>query len=132
LCCQSVENSAQHFVIALAVAQATEFWVGPVLVYMGVLDIFTVCLYNFVGVAGALPPRCSSFSRHNPEAAMAQLIFELRGGPGAGAVLIHAGIEAKVPFIGLGALDSFAQVYYSHATGLIRYLHVLDTYTCCA
>lgn len=48
---------------------ATEFWVGPVLVYMGVLDIFTVCLYNFVGVAGA--------------------------------VLIHAGIEAKVPFIGL-------------------------------
>lgn len=35
-------------------AQATEFWVGPLLVYTGVLDVFTVCLYNFVGVAGAV------------------------------------------------------------------------------
>jgi len=33
---------------------ATEFWVGPLLVYVGVLDVFTVCLYNFVGVAGAV------------------------------------------------------------------------------
>ena len=34
--------------------QATEFWVGPLLVYIGILDVFTVCLYNFVGVAGAV------------------------------------------------------------------------------
>ena len=27
---------------------------GPLLVYVGVLDVFTVCLYNFVGVAGAV------------------------------------------------------------------------------
>ena len=38
----------------LAGPQATEFWVGPLLVYVGVLDVFTVCLYNFVGVAGAV------------------------------------------------------------------------------
>lgn len=33
---------------------ATEFWVGPLLVYLGVLDVFTVCSYNFAGVAGAV------------------------------------------------------------------------------
>jgi sterol desaturase/sphingolipid hydroxylase (fatty acid hydroxylase superfamily) len=32
---------------------ATEFWVGPLLVCHGVLDIYALCFYNFTGMIGA-------------------------------------------------------------------------------